>query len=214
MLLNIVKWPSPKLKMPSMAINGLNPYISYEGVKGVEVDIKKLVADMTETMKAAGGVGLSAIQVGVPVQVITTVFPGFEVLINPVVQTKKVLEAMQVDDFGDEMTLTKTVALGTLKEVREGCLSLPGFSEDVKRYDKANVMFETLEDFTERSERSEIIVSPLMYYKLRNRQPTLVKGLLAQCLQHEAEHLRGDFFLDHVKPARRDAIRVALRRAR
>jgi len=74
--------------------------------------IKKLIADMTETMHAASGVGLAAPQVGVSVRVLVLCMPGEEsiALINPKVVKKK----------GERL-------------VTEGCLSVPGYYGEVKR---------------------------------------------------------------------------------
>lgn len=204
MRLPVLKWPNPVLKKVSEPVNLLTG----------SVDVKKLVDDMTETMKAAGGIGLSAIQVGVPLNVVVTVFPGLEVLINPLVMTCERIEAKL--EGPDAEVLVTNKRLGKLVDVREGCLSLPGFIEDVKRYDKANVYFETLDQIASRVELGErpFLGEPLTHYRIVGTQPVLAERLAAQCLQHEQEHLRGHFFLDHVKPARRDAIRSALRRAR
>jgi peptide deformylase len=90
-------------------------------VEEITPDIKKLVADMFETLYSAPGVGLAASQVGVPLR-ICVMDPLEEgrrqpmALINPRIVEKE----------------------GTI-EAEEGCLSLPGLAADVKRYAKVKV---------------------------------------------------------------------------
>ncbi|MDO8577975.1 MAG: peptide deformylase [Dehalococcoidales bacterium] len=81
-------------------------------VKVFDGSLHKLVDDMLETMHDAGGVGLAAPQVGVPLRVVVIGIPEEEdiVLINPQILTK----------FGERV-------------VDEGCLSIPGYVGEVKR---------------------------------------------------------------------------------
>src|SRR5512136_167821 len=87
-------------------------------VSSIDASIKKLAADMFETMYAAPGVGLAAPQVGVSLRVITIGVPDEEevALINPEVVKKK----------GERV-------------VREGCLSVPGFYAEVTRAEQVTV---------------------------------------------------------------------------
>ena len=81
-------------------------------VKSIDGSIRKLIGDMFETMHSAGGVGLAAPQLGVPVRVIVIGIPGEEdmALINPEVIRRS----------GERL-------------VDEGCLSVPGYVGQVKR---------------------------------------------------------------------------------
>jgi peptide deformylase len=155
MKLHVVQWPSDKLRLVSKPVEVL-------------ADVKDLIVDMQDTLKALKGLGLAAVQVGIPVRLIVTDFPEMPVLINPVV-----------------------TGMGFRKKIREGCLSLPGFFEEVLRSEAALVTY---------------VDAAGVDKKL------VVEGVAAQCLLHEAEHLAGHFFLEHVSSARRDAIRVQLRR--
>jgi peptide deformylase len=187
MILPIVKWPSAQLKQVSLWVGGSGfPVVRVESpmphlVPGdpslgrhLEPQLLDLIEDMRETMVAAGGVGLSAIQVGVPLRIVVTVFKGIETMVNPVILNR-----------GEPRSL-----------VSEGCLSLPGVTEMVHRHDEVKIQY-----------RHPGIKSYLP-------GPFTLRGLAAQCVQHEVEHLDGKFFLDHVKPARRDAIRAELRQRR
>ena len=86
--------------------------IKSKKVKSIDSSVKLLVADMIDTMHAAGGVGLAANQVGVPLRIVVIGVPDEEdiILINPQILSK----------FGERV-------------VSEGCLSIPGYVGEVKR---------------------------------------------------------------------------------
>ena len=87
-------------------------------VRNIDDSIQKLIADMTETMHSAAGVGLAAPQIGVPLRVIVFGIPEEEdkVLINPEVVRRK----------GERL-------------VNEGCLSVPGYFGEIKRAESVTV---------------------------------------------------------------------------
>ncbi|MBI4904704.1 MAG: peptide deformylase [Acidobacteria bacterium] len=137
-------------------------------------ELKQFVEDMFETMYSAKGVGLAAPQVGVSerITVIDTSLgedPAEKhVLINP------------------EIVLKEGTQTG-----EEGCLSIPGFREDVTRAQKAvmrarNVDGETVE--------------------------VVGEDLLARAMQHELDHLNGVLFLSHLSPLKRDLIRRKIKK--
>lgn len=102
-ILKICKYPEPVLKKRTLE------------VKKVSEADKRLVEDMIETMKASGGVGLAANQVGISKRIF--VFNPSEedwradALINPVIIKRRISE-----------------------KTEEGCLSLPGITAEVRRY--------------------------------------------------------------------------------
>jgi peptide deformylase len=163
MILNIRKYGDPVLETPCEEVTDFG-----------SDELKQLVADMFETMYANKGVGLAAPQVGVLKQLtVIDCSVGEEesqrlVLINPVITHK---EGTQVGE--------------------EGCLSIPGFREDVKRAMKATVKARNLEG-----------------------EPVEVTGeeLLARALQHEIDHLNGVLFLSHLSMLKRDLIRRKIRK--
>jgi peptide deformylase len=135
-----------------------------EDVIQVTDDIRQVVTDMLETMCSARGVGLAANQIGVPLRIITIETEFDEqsaplVIINP-----EILES-QGEDTGEE-----------------GCLSIPGFYETVKRAKKATVRGSDLEGKEFRIE---------------------CEGLLARACQHELDHLNGILFVDHLSPIKK-----------
>ena len=147
--LKILLWPDPRLKQRSNVVR----------MPGLW---DKLAGTMTELMLAAGGVGLSAIQVGCPYRLVVSKFAP--AMYNP---------------FISGFDISK-------KRVTEGCLSLPGFYEEVYRHESIQLTCQDLD------------------FKIREQTFT---GLAAQCFQHELEHLEGHFFTDHLPSAVRSRIR-------
>jgi len=138
-------------------------------VRAITPDIERLVKDMIETMHAAPGVGLAANQIGVNLRVAVVDLTAGEkpgeilVLVNP-----RVLEniGVYVED--------------------EGCLSLPGFTEAVKRPERC--VIEAMD--------------------LDGRVRTLEgNGLMARAFNHEIDHLNGRLFIEHLTPLKRRLIK-------
>lgn len=141
-------------------------------------DLKQLIANMFETMYTSEGVGLAAPQIGKSIRLVVIDadpvaenFPDCAgkkmVLINPEIE---ILE-------GDKVTRS------------EGCLSLPGLSEDVKRIEKIRLNWLD-ENFEEHEEE--------------------ISGFLARIIQHECDHLEGKVYIDHISPIRKQMIRRKL----
>lgn len=123
-------------------------------VKNITKEMRVLAANMLETMYAVDGVGLAANQVGIPVQlVVIDIGEGPITLFNPRI----------VQHEGE--------ATG-----REGCLSVPGLTGEVTRWEK--VVAEGMSG------------NGLGCHKLE------AEGLLARALQHEVDHLDGILFID------------------
>ncbi len=133
-------------------------------------DLKKLVSDMFETMYEAPGIGLAATQVDVHKCVLVTDISeekdSPQVLINP--------EILETE--------------GT-EESDEGCLSVPGYYESVRRAQKIRVRAQD-----ENGEAFEFEAD----------------GLKAVCVQHEMDHLNGKLFVDYISTLKRDRIRKKL----
>lgn len=163
MVYKIIKYGDPILETPSEPVVDFNT-----------PELHKLIADMFETMYAAKGVGLAAPQVGVARRVTVIDCSAGEnpeeaiVLINP------------------EIIRTEGLQTG-----EEGCLSIPGFREQVTRGQKAwvraqNVLGETFESKGE--------------------------DLLARAFLHETDHLNGILFLNHLSVLKRDLIKRKIRK--
>ena len=126
-------------------------------VATIDGSIQRLIDDMIETMQAATGVGLAAPQVGVSLRVIVLQMPEEEliVMVNP-----EIVKGSEED------------------EVAEACLSVPGYSGQIKRY--ATV---TVKGLDRRGKKFRIKAT----------------GLMAQALQHELDHLNGKLYVDRIE---------------
>ncbi len=141
-------------------------------VARVDARIRRLVDDMIDTMYAAPGVGLAASQVNVHKRVV--VVDVSEERNTPYVFINPTLEL-----------------LGGEVETQEGCLSVPGFYEPVKRADR--ILARALD---------------------RNGVPfeLAANGMLAVCVQHECDHLEGKLFVDYLSGLKRQRIRAKLQK--
>ncbi|MGQ9424830.1 peptide deformylase [Gilvimarinus sp. F26214L] len=157
--LEILEFPDPRLRTQA------------KPVEQVDDRIRKLVADMFDTMYAAPGIGLAATQVNVHEQVVVMDISEDRsqplVFINPEI----------------------TVLDQEVADYEEGCLSVPGYSEAVAR--PTHIQVKAL---NEKGEAFEL-------------QPT---DLLAVCIQHEVDHLKGKLFVDYLSPLKRQRIRSKL----
>jgi peptide deformylase len=103
-----------------------------EPVGAIDAAVKKLVADMFETMYAAPGVGLAAIQVGVPKRIVT-------------------IDATRGEEEKQPVALINPEILWTSEEkavLEEGCLSIPEFIDEVERPAKVKARFLDLDGRT------------------------------------------------------------------
>ncbi len=159
MILDILEYPDPRLRTLAKPVDEVTD------------DIRKLIDDMFETMYDAPGIGLAATQVNVHKQVIVMDLSEDKteprVFINPEVE----------------------VLDGELENMQEGCLSVPGFYEDISRVE--HCLIRALD---------------------RDGTPFEIEaeGLLAVCIQHEMDHLNGKLFVDYLSTLKRNRIRKKL----
>ena len=143
-------------------------------VELVDDNLRALIDDLFETMYAAPGIGLAATQVDVHKRLLVTDVTSDKsephVLINPEILEK------------DGVTMSD-----------EGCLSVPGYYEEVERAEHIRVRF-----LDRDGEQREIDA----------------EGLLAICIQHEMDHLDGKLFVDYLSEAKRQRIRKKLEKNR
>ncbi len=139
-------------------------------VETFDDELQRLIEDMFETMYDAPGVGLAATQVGID----------------------KRLSVIDVsEEKNDRLVIInpEIIEMGDLVQVQEGCLSVPGHYDKVRRADTCRVraLDRTGEPFEIEGE-----------------------GLLAQCLQHEIDHLHGRLYIDQLSALKRSRIRKKL----
>lgn len=157
--LNILEFPDPRLRTVA------------EPVEEVNDDIRQLCADMLETMYEAPGIGLAATQVNVH---------------------KRLLVCDVSEDGSDPLVFINPEIQGSSEDLSsydEGCLSVPGFFEEVERPSK--VVVKALDEKGDAFEMQ-------------------LEGLLATCVQHEIDHLEGKLFVDYISPMKRRRIRSKL----
>ena len=146
-LLPIVQYPDPRLAAKA------EPVVVFDNA------LRQLAADMAETMYEAPGVGLAATQVGKLIRMVVIDISeeknDLHVLVNP-----------EITSRSEE-----------IKECEEGCLSLPGLYEKVKRPSFVTVKAQDL-----KGEFFEMQCDELM----------------SVCVQHELDHLDGIVFIDHL----------------
>lgn len=144
---------------------------SAKPVEEFDEKLKAFIEDMRETMKAYDGVGLAAPQVGVSRQVAVIEWNDKRyVLINPRI----------IESDG--------------KDIREeGCLSAPGFYEEVAR--PSRIVVEALDEEG-------------------NPRRIEEEGFMARALAHEIDHLQGHLFFDHLSPLKRQMIERKLKKRR
>lgn len=167
MKLPIYIYGHPVLRRETVAINKDYP------------DLQKLIDDMFETMYAAEGCGLAAPQVGLSIKLV-------------------VIDADVLKEDFPECADRKLVLINPELEIldgetcsrSEGCLSLPGLSENVDRVEHIRLRWLD-ENFQEHEEE--------------------MSGFLARCVQHELDHLNGKVYMDHVSSTRKLLIRNKLR---
>jgi len=138
----------------------------------VDSRIRQLIDDMFETMYEAPGIGLAAVQVNI-----------FE----------RVIVVDVSEDRSEPLALInpEITRLEGVEEMDEGCLSVPGIFEKVKRADAITV-------------------------KALNREGESIEmdaeGLLAVCIQHEIDHLDGKLFIDYLSELKRQRIKKKLKK--
>lgn len=141
-------------------------------VSTITDEIHVLVQNMTETMYTAAGIGLAATQVNVHQRVI-------------------VIDVSETRDQLHVFINPEIIASEGEFDYQEGCLSLPGIFEKVKRAENISVRAMNLN-----GDLFELDAS----------------GLLAICIQHEMDHLMGKVFIEYLSQLKQSRIRSKLRK--
>lgn len=156
MKLTIVEYPDKRLKEKSLT------------VEKFDANLHRLLDGMYDMMIESNGIGLAAIQVAHPIRVLILNIPDEEgeqpkenliEIINPVITSKEGVATYQ-----------------------EGCLSVPGFYEEVERFETLSLNYQDRDGNTKTLEAD---------------------GLLSIAIQHEMDHLEGVLFIDKLSYSRR-----------
>ncbi|MDH5559847.1 MAG: peptide deformylase [Deltaproteobacteria bacterium] len=159
-ILEVLTAPHPFLK------------IKAKPVEAYDDDLKTLIEDMLETMYESSGIGLAATQVGQDKRLIVIDIEHDHETGESSKKPMIIINPKIIDKQGEQI-------------MEEGCLSVPEFRAEVKRY-------------------SQITLS---YLNENQEQKTLdAEELLAVCIQHELDHLDGILFIDHLPLLKRKMI--------
>ena len=160
MIRDIIVYPNRQLKKIS------------KNVEVFDEVLHTLLDDMYETMVAKNGVGLAAIQIAVPYRVLIINIP-IEVPDDqrdqPKENTIEMINPVIVEKSGSELH-------------QEGCLSVPGFYEDIERFESVKVEY---------------------FDRHGNRQTISNEEFLAVAIQHEMDHLDGKLFIEKLSYIKR-----------
>ena len=141
-------------------------------------ELKKLLDNLYETMYASEGVGLAAPQIGRNDRIVV-------IDADPVAETFPECAGRKLTLINPEVEVLE----GESVTRGEGCLSLPGLSENVSRVEHIRLRWVD-ENFEQHEEE--------------------ISGFLARIVQHECDHLEGKLYIDHVSLIRKQLIRGKL----
>jgi peptide deformylase len=160
-LLPILEYPDPRLRKVAQPVTAF------------DASLRKLVADMGETMYAAPGIGLAATQVDVHERIIVIDISEHKdrlrVFINP-----SIVAASEETELCEE-----------------GCLSVPGIYDEVRRPARVRVRYQDVEGAVHEID---------------------CEGMLAVCIQHEMDHLTGKVFVDYLSSLKQDRIKTKMKK--
>jgi peptide deformylase len=166
MNLTILTYPDKRLKQVSKDVTEFNE------------QLHQLLDAMNKVMLSSNGIGLAAIQVNHPINVLILNIPNSEGEQPP----ENLLEIINP-------VITKTQGITTYQE---GCLSVPGFYEDVERFDKVSINYQD---------------------RFGNTRTLEADELLAIAIQHEMDHLAGKLFIEKLSYSRRKKFEKEYKRA-
>lgn len=161
--LAILEYPDPRLLKVAQPVSAFGPRL------------RQLVADMAETMYEAPGVGLAATQVDVHEQII-------------VIDVSENKDRLQVFINPQILWASEETAM-----CEEGCLSVPGVYDEVRRPVQVKVRAQDTDG---------------QAFELE------CDGLLAVCVQHEMDHLTGKVFVEYLSALKQDRIKTKMRKRR
>ena len=149
-------------------------------VDQVDKELQNLMDDMLETMYAAPGIGLAAIQVGVPKRVIVIDFKWKDKSEDSSIKNH---DEKKNPMFFINPEIVEKSSINSKYE--EGCLSVPGQFAEIERPDKCHVKYLNYDG---------------------NPKEIFAEGMLATCIQHEMDHLDGILFIDYLSKLKKSMI--------
>ena len=168
MILPIYTYGQPVLRKVSQDIDADYP------------ELDSLIANMVETLADSEGIGLAAPQIGINIRLVIIDLDVISDDLPEYKDYKRVFINPHIIEYDDTETET----------MEEGCLSLPGIHENVKRPTRIHVKYLD-RDFVEHDE--------------------WISGYLARVMQHEFDHLDAKMFVDRITPLRKQLIKNKLK---
>ena len=168
MILPIYTYGQPALRTVSQDIDADSP------------ELDSLIANMVETLDDSEGIGLAAPQIGLNIRLVIIDLDVISDDLPEYKDYKRVFINPHIIEYDDTETET----------MEEGCLSLPGIHENVKRPTRIHVKYLD-RDFVEHDE--------------------WISGYLARVMQHEFDHLDAKMFVDRITPLRKQLIKNKLK---
>ena len=135
-------------------------------IETIDTNIRTIAEDLIETMYDGGGIGLAATQVDIQQRII-------------------VIDVSEDRNAPMIMINPKITASDGIEQMQEGCLSVPGYYDDVERAESIKYSYQTLDGETIEEEAA---------------------SLLSVCIQHEIDHLDGKLFIDYLSPLKRQRL--------
>ena len=185
----ILEVPDPRLKTVSTPVEP----------DEFNEDLKTLVEDMFETMYDAPGIGLAAIQVGVPKRLLVIDLQMPDEDAEPIVEEcdtgccEPVTRQPVKNDARVFVNPEIVNPANELATYQEGCLSIPEIFADIDRPATCTVRYQDLDGNTHEED---------------------MDGLMATCIQHEMDHLEGIVFIDHLSRLKRSMALKKLKKMR
>ena len=142
-------------------------------------NLQELIKNMYDTLEQSEGIGLAAPQIGLPIRLVII---NLDLISEDLPEYKGYIHTF-INPHIIEVDSTETDSM------EEGCLSLPGLHEPVRRPTRIHVKYMD-ENFVEHDE--------------------WVTGYLARVMQHEFDHLEGKVFIDHLSMLRKQMIKAKL----
>ena len=158
--LKILKFPDPRLRTVASKVTKFD--------KSLEI----LANDMLELMYKENGIGLAATQVNHHIRLITIDIS--EERNSPMIFVNPEFKIINEDSH---------------LSFEEGCLSVPGFNEEITRPDNIRLKWQDIKGV---------------------EHEDMPSGLLTVCIQHEIDHLEGKLMVDYVSPIKRERIKKKL----
>jgi peptide deformylase len=135
-------------------------------IETIDTNIRTIAEDLIETMYDGGGIGLAATQVDIQQRII-------------------VIDVSEDRNTPMIMINPNITASDGIEQMQEGCLSVPGYYDDVERAEIIKYSYQTLDGETIEEEAA---------------------SLLSVCIQHEIDHLDGKLFIDYLSPLKRQRL--------